>query len=148
MPKRRVESAYGGLYLKVPATAGTDALHSLDPQGHVDIAQVKKQYGDQVCLIGNVNCGMLTSGTEEDIIESARYCVQHGMPNGGYIFSTSNCAFTGLPLQRYELMWKTWHDEAIYPDAPSPQRRAKKRGLSQASGPQGSETWTVPVSLA
>ncbi|NIA14139.1 MAG: hypothetical protein GWP08_08660 [Nitrospiraceae bacterium] len=97
--------------------ARPDALHSLDPQGHVDIAEVKKQYGDRVCLIGNVNCGMLTSGTEEDIIESARYCIRHGMPGGGYIFSTSNCAFTGLPLERYELMWKVWHDEAIYPEA-------------------------------
>jgi len=96
--------------------AGPDALHSLDPQGHVDIAEVKKRYGSQVCLIGNVNCGLLTSGTDEEVIESARYCIKHGMPGGGYIFSTSNCAFTGLPLDRYELMWKVWHEEAIYPE--------------------------------
>ncbi|MDQ1256042.1 MAG: Uroporphyrinogen deCOase protein, partial [Candidatus Hydrogenedentes bacterium] len=95
--------------------AGPHALHSLDPQGGVDIAEVKRLYGDRVCLIGNVNCGLLTSGTEDDVIVSARYCIQHGMPGGGYIFSTSNCAFTGLPLERYELMWKVWHDEAIYP---------------------------------
>jgi len=91
------------------------ALHSLDPQGHVDIAEVKRLYGDQVCLIGNVNCGLLTSGTDDEVIESARYCIRHGMPGGGYIFSTSNCAFTGLSLERYELMWKVWHEEAIYP---------------------------------
>lgn len=95
--------------------AGPDALHSLDPQGHVDIAEVKRLYGKQVCLIGNVNCGLLTSGTEEEIVESARYCIRHGMPGGGYIFSTSNCAFTGLPLERYECMWKVWREEAIYP---------------------------------
>jgi uroporphyrinogen decarboxylase len=89
------------------------AIHSLDPQGGVDIAEVKRLYGDQICLIGNVNCGLLTSGTEEEVIESARYCIKHGMPGGGYIFSTSNCAFTGLPLERYELMWKVWHEEAI-----------------------------------
>ena len=89
------------------------ALHSLDPQGGVDIAEVKRRYGNQVCLIGNVNCGLLTSGTDEEVIESARYCIRHGMPGGGYIFSTSNCAFTGLPLERYELMWKVWREEAI-----------------------------------
>jgi uroporphyrinogen decarboxylase len=89
------------------------AIHSLDPQAGVDIAEVKRLYGDQVCLIGNVNCGLLTSGTEDEVIESARYCIKHGMPGGGYIFSTSNCAFTGLPLERYELMWKVWHEEAI-----------------------------------
>lgn len=96
--------------------SGPHALHSLDPQGGVDIAEVKRLYGDKVCLIGNVNCGLLTSGTDEEVIESARYCIKHGMPGGGYIFSTSNCAFTGLPLERYELMWKVWHDEAIYPE--------------------------------
>lgn len=95
--------------------ANPHAIHSLDPQGGVDIAEVKRLYGDRVCLIGNVNCGLLTSGTEEEVVESARYCIRHGMPGGGYIFSTSNCAFTGLPLARYELMWRTWHDEAIYP---------------------------------
>lgn len=95
--------------------AKPDALHSLDPQGGVDIAEVKRRYGSQVCLIGNVNCGLLTSGTDEEVIESARYCIRHGMPGGGYIFSTSNCAFTGLPLERYELMWKVWHDEAVAP---------------------------------
>jgi len=96
--------------------ANPHALHSLDPQAGVDIAEVKRLYGDQVCLIGNVNCGLLQSGTEEEVIASSRYCIQHGMPGGGYIFSTSNCAYTGLPLERYELMWRVWHDEAIYPD--------------------------------
>jgi uroporphyrinogen decarboxylase len=93
--------------------ANPHALHSLDPQGGVDIAEVKRQYGDRVCLIGNVNCGLLQSGTEEQVAESARYCIRHGMPGGGYIFSTSNCAYTGLPLDRYELMWRIWHEEAI-----------------------------------
>ncbi len=96
--------------------ANPHALHSLDPQGGVDIAEVKRRYGGQVCLIGNVNCGQLQSGTEEEVIGSARYCIRHGMPGGGYIFSTSNCAYTGLALERYELMWRVWHEEAIYPE--------------------------------
>lgn len=93
--------------------ANPHALHSLDPQGGVDIAEVKRRYGDRVCLIGNVNCGVLNSGTEVEVIESARYCLRHGMPGGGYIFSTSNCVYTGLPLERYELMWRVWHEEGI-----------------------------------
>ncbi len=96
--------------------ANPHALHSLDPQGGVDIAEVKKQYGDRICLIGNVNCGLLQSGSEEEMAASARYCIQHGMPGGGYIFSTSNCVYTGLPLERYEFIWRIWHEEAIYPE--------------------------------
>ena len=87
------------------------ALHSLDPQGSVDIAEVKRLYGDKVCLIGNVNCGLLNSGTDEDCVESARYALQHGMPGGGYIFSTSNCVYTGMALSRYELILDVWRRE-------------------------------------
>ncbi|MBN1436345.1 MAG: hypothetical protein JW936_04665 [Sedimentisphaerales bacterium] len=90
------------------------ALHSLDPQGGVDMAEMKKLVGDKVCLIGNVNCGLLDTGTEEQAIESARYALKHGMPNGGYIFSTSNCIYTGMALKRYELILDVWRKEGNY----------------------------------
>ncbi|MCL4835275.1 MAG: hypothetical protein KJZ86_22745 [Caldilineaceae bacterium] len=90
------------------------ALHSLDPQGGVDIAEIKRLCGDQVCLIGNVNCGLLDTGSDEEVIESVRYALSHGMPGGGYIFSTSNCIYTGMRLTRYELMLDIWRREGNY----------------------------------
>jgi uroporphyrinogen decarboxylase len=90
------------------------ALHSLDPQGGVDIAEVKRLYGDRVCLIGNVSCAALDTGTDEEIVESARYCLRHGMPGGGYVFGTSNCIYTGMRLARYELMLDVWRREGRY----------------------------------
>ena len=74
----------------------------------MDIAEVKRRNGDRLCLIGNVNCGLLDSGSEEDVIESTRHALQNGMPGGGYIFSTSNCVYTGMPLAKYELMLEVW----------------------------------------
>ena len=90
------------------------AIHSLDPQGGVDIREVKKLVGNRVCLIGNVNCGLLQTGTDEEVIESVRYALKYGMPGGGYIFSTSNCIYTGMPLTRYELMLEIWRKEGMY----------------------------------
>lgn len=90
------------------------ALHSLDPQGGVDIAEVKKIAGKKVCLIGNVNCGLLQNGTQNEVIESARYALKNGMPGGGYIFSTSNCIYTGMPIERYKLMLSVWKNEGLY----------------------------------
>ena len=69
-----------------------------DPQGGGDIAEVKRRVGEQVCLVGNVNCGLLQTGTEAEVVEEVRYALKHGMPNGGYVFGTSNCVYTGLPL--------------------------------------------------
>ena len=93
--------------------AGPHALHSLDPQGGVDIAEVKRLVGDRVCLRGNVNCGLLDSGTEEECVASARNALRAGMPGGGYVFSTSNCIYTGMRLSRYELILDVWRREGI-----------------------------------
>ncbi len=91
-----------------------DALHSLDPQGGIDLAYMKKYYGDKVALIGNVNCGLLQTGTQEQCTEDIRRSLRDGMNGYGYIFSTSNCVYTGMSLERYELMHAIWREEGIY----------------------------------
>ena len=93
---------------------GPDALHSLDPQGGVDLKAVRDRVGDKVCLIGNVNCGLLQTGTEEECIADIRRSLTDGMQSPGYIFSTSNCIYTGLPLERYELMQDIWNKYGNY----------------------------------
>lgn len=90
------------------------ALHSIDPQGGMDMAEVKRLVGHKVCLCGNVNCGLMDTGSVDDVIKSARYALKHGMPNGGYIFSTSNSIYTGMPLARYEAMLDVWRQEGNY----------------------------------
>lgn len=98
------------------ADCNPDAFHSLDPQGGVDLAEVKRLYGDRITMIGNVNCGLLQTGTKDECIADILRSLHDGMKGGtGYIFSTSNCAYTGLPLERYELMYKIWTEEGIYP---------------------------------
>ena len=84
------------------------ALHSIDPMAGVDIKVVKEMYGDQICLCGNVNCADMQTGTEEEVIASAEYCLTHGKKGGGYIFCTSNVPFRGLPPERYQLVLDVW----------------------------------------
>ncbi len=89
------------------------ALHSLDPMAGVDIRAVKQEYGDKVALCGNVHCAAMQTGTEQDVIASAEYCLKYAKPGGGYVFCTSNIPFRGLPLQRYQLVldvWKKYRD--------------------------------------
>ena len=91
-----------------------DALHSIDPQGGVDLAEVKRIVGKKAALVGNVNCGLLQTGTDEEARDDILRALNEGMPGGGYIFSTSNCVFTGMPLARYELMHKLWMEHGVY----------------------------------
>jgi len=91
-----------------------DALHSIDPQAGVSLAEVKRLYGHKMCMIGNVNCGLLQTGTDEEVIQDVNRSLADGMPGYGYIFSTSNCAYTGLALKRYEMMHDIWYENGIY----------------------------------
>ncbi len=72
--------------------------------------------GGRVCLIGNVNCGLMDTGTDEEVAASTRYALKYGMPGGGHIFSTSNCIYTGMRLSRYEAILDIWRAEGNYPE--------------------------------
>jgi uroporphyrinogen decarboxylase len=92
------------------------ALHSLDGQAKdMDIAVIKRLVGDRLCLIGGVQCSLLQTGTEAQIIENCQYALRHGMPGGGYIYSTTNVAFKGLPLERYLLILQVREQYGRYP---------------------------------
>ncbi len=62
----------------------------------------------------HVNCGLLQTGTDEQVIADARRALRQGMPGYGYVFSTSNCVYTGMALERYELMLRVLNEEGIY----------------------------------
>lgn len=92
------------------------AIHSIDTQAvDMDLRRIKELYGHQVCLIGGVQCGLLQTGTEEEIRQNCRYVLEHGMPGGGYIYSTTNVAFKGLPLERYLLILDMRQQYGRYP---------------------------------
>jgi uroporphyrinogen decarboxylase len=91
--------------------ANPHALHSLDPQGGVDMAEMVRLAGDKVALCGNVDCGLMQTGSDEDVLTSARYALHEGMKAPGYVFCTSNCIYTGMPLGRYELILDLWRRE-------------------------------------
>jgi uroporphyrinogen decarboxylase len=84
--------------------AGPAVLQSIDPMAGMDIAEVKRLTYGKMALMGNVRCDHLQHGTREQIRESAEYCLKHGAPGGGYIFSSSNTIFRGVPLENYEYM--------------------------------------------
>lgn len=101
--------------LKQIADCKPDAIHSLDPQGGVSLTEARKIVGDNIALCGNVNCGLLQTGTEEEARQDTIRALEEGMASGkGFIFCTSNCAYTGMPLDRYELMNNIWRERGNY----------------------------------
>lgn len=88
--------------------ANPHAIHSIDPMAGVDIRKVKELTRGKVALCGNVNCALMQTGTEQEVIESAEYCLTYGKEGGGYVYCTSNVPFRGLPYDRYQLVLDVW----------------------------------------
>ena len=101
--------------VKQMADCHPHAIHSIDPQGGVDLTEVRRIVGENIALVGNVNCGLLQTGTDEECRQDVLRSLRQGMESGkGYIFSTSNCVYTGLPLERYETMIDLWRQYGNY----------------------------------
>jgi uroporphyrinogen decarboxylase len=94
--------------------ANPHALHSIDPMAGMDIKSVKERFGDQIALCGNVHCALMQTGTPQQIRQSAEYCLTYAKPEGGYVFSTSNCVFRGMPLENYDLIHNVWLERRRY----------------------------------
>jgi uroporphyrinogen decarboxylase len=84
-------------------STGIDGYQSIDPQGHMDIQTVRRQYPDWL-LMGNVSCALLQDTNEQKIRQAVQYCMTYGGVGKRYIFSTSNCIFKGMPPESYRIM--------------------------------------------
>jgi len=84
--------------------AGIDCLDPIDPGGGLDMAEMKVQYGDRICLKGNIDCtGNLCDGTPEQVDEEVRVCIEKG-GRGGLIVSSSNTIHRGVRPENFKAM--------------------------------------------
>ncbi len=68
---------------------GQQAIHPIQPDV-MDIGQVKRQYGERVCLVGNIFMDDLIHRTPADIEAQVLERIRIAGAGGGYILSSSN----------------------------------------------------------
>ncbi len=68
---------------------GVAGLHPIE-KGAMDIRAVKRDYGDRLCLLGNVDLNILGLGTPEDVDREVRELIRDVGPGGGYIVTSGN----------------------------------------------------------
>ena len=96
--------------------AGIQGLHPIDPVAGMDLGEVKKQYGDRICLIGNVNCAYtLTWGSLEEVREEVKRCIRQAAPGGGYILMSSNSIHSAVKPENYVEMVRACREYGNYP---------------------------------
>lgn len=68
---------------------GITGLHPIE-HGVLDIRAVKQQYGDRLCLLGNVDLNLLGLGTPDEVDREVRGLIHDVGPGGGYIVTSGN----------------------------------------------------------
>jgi len=98
---------------------GIDALHPIQRKAHMNIAEIKEEFGNKICLIGNVDgTKVLPFGTREEVIGQAMECIRAATPGGGYVLASDH-SLTGIPLERANIMFEVGRKYGKYPIARS-----------------------------
>lgn len=96
--------------------AGVDGFQAIEPVAGMDIAQLKRNYGDRLTLIGNVDCArLLVSGTVEEVRQQTRAVIRAAAPGGGFVLSSSNSIHPGVQPQLYLAMLAAAREAGKYP---------------------------------
>jgi uroporphyrinogen decarboxylase len=93
---------------------GQSGIHPIEPEA-MDIRQLKKEYGSRVCLIGNVDVDLLSTGTPEEIEKVVRELIRDIAPGGGYILSSGNSIPSYAKVQNVIAMGEALHEYGSYP---------------------------------
>jgi uroporphyrinogen decarboxylase len=85
---------------------GIDILHPIDPSGGVqNIFDIKKKYGSQITLCGNINIDtILKDGSPQEIKEEVKNYMSLLGIGGGYIVSSSHNLHELIPLENFYAM--------------------------------------------
>lgn len=86
---------------------GFDGIQSLQPSAGMDIGEIKKKYGDRLCLWGNIDLDyIMCFGTVEEVRAEVRKTIEIAAPGGGFILSTCNTMVDIIPPENILAMMK------------------------------------------
>ena len=68
---------------------GVAGIHPIE-KGAMDIRQVKKEYGDKLCIFGNVDMDLLGAGSPQEVEDEVLALIRDVAPGGGYIVTSGN----------------------------------------------------------
>jgi len=93
---------------------GVDVIQPIDPSC-MDIENIKKEFGDKICMVGNVSNELLRSGTTQDIEARVKELLRNVAPGGGYCLGSGNSVPDWAKFENYMAMRNTCLHYGNYP---------------------------------
>jgi len=96
--------------------SGIDAFQAINKNAGMDIFYLKRKYGRQICLIGNIDqSSSLVYGTKTKIKNEVKELIKKCAKGGGFALS-SNCSIGDeVSVERYKYMLKILNKYGEYP---------------------------------
>jgi len=96
--------------------AGVTGLNPLEPLAGNDIAAMKKRYGDNLVLVGGMDCSqLLPLGTVRDVREGVKQLLRDAGHGGGLFIGSSSEVVPATPVENIFAFYEACHDFGRYP---------------------------------
>jgi uroporphyrinogen decarboxylase len=94
---------------------GFEGFNPIQPQC-MDIAEVKRSFGDRICLVGNIDCrDLLCYGTEAEVERVVKETIDIAARGGGYMLHSSNSLHHDVRPENYVAMVRAGQKYGLYP---------------------------------
>ncbi len=84
------------------------AIHPLQRTAGMDLGTVKEQYGQRLCIIGNIDSSRtLPYGTPEEVAAEVREAIDIAAPSSGYVLASDHSLHDGIPVENILALFRT-----------------------------------------
>lgn len=80
-----------------------NVLQPLEARAGLDVRQLKSEYGNELCFMGNIDADKL-GGRPEEIEAEVRSKVPVARRNGGYIYHSDHSVPSTVSLEQYRFL--------------------------------------------
>ena len=95
---------------------GIDGLNPIEPLAGMDIGYLKKRYGRNLVLVGNVDCSQtLPLGSVQDVIEATKQCLNAAGHGGGLFIGSSSEIVPSTPVENILAFYEACRTWGTYP---------------------------------
>jgi uroporphyrinogen decarboxylase len=100
--------------LPMAIEAGFAGFHGLEPAADMDLARIKREYGQDLVLIGNVDVRVLFGSGLDPVRDEVDRCMEQGAPGGGYMIASCNSIFKGMNPEAVAEMFRYEGEVGFY----------------------------------
>jgi uroporphyrinogen decarboxylase len=87
-------------YIPMAVEAGIKGIHGLEPAAGMNMAEIKKEFGKDLVLLGNMDGNQIMCQPDLSLVrKEVERCLKEGMEGGGFMLSIAGSAHEGIQLE-------------------------------------------------